>query len=69
MSELMKKLILTLATLSCLMSCDNKNKQNAAAQRIRQATIDSIEYANKQQRRIDSLEALTRVSGATNLEV
>lgn len=63
----MKKLILTLATVSCLVSCNNKDKHDALVQRARQAAIDSVEYANKQQRRIDSLEALTRTAPASTL--
>jgi len=64
----MKKLILTLATVALLASCANKETQNtSSAQSVKQATIDSIEYANKQQRTIDSLENLTK-PGATTLD-
>jgi hypothetical protein len=61
----MKKLVLVIAALSCFYGCTNKERQNAAAQRVKQATLDSINYANAQQRKIDSLEALTR-SATTN---
>jgi len=56
----MKKSILILLVVSCIFSCKNKDRAGGPVPSIRQATIDSIEYANKQQRRIDSLEALTR---------
>lgn len=67
----MKKIVLVIAAVACMFSCSNKEKQNAAAQRVKQATIDSINYANAQQRKIDSLEALTRAAAtsATLLEM
>ncbi len=55
----MKNLILIFATVSLLSGCKNQDKK-IETQSIRQATLDSVEYANKQQRMIDSLEALTR---------
>lgn len=65
----MKKLILVLVLFFSLVTCTNKDRQNAAAQRVKQATLDSINYAKAQQRKIDSLEALTKTSAtATALE-
>jgi len=62
----MKKLILSFATASLFFTaCNTKEKQTAAAQRVKQATMDSMAYANKQQHTIDSLRALTN---ATSLE-
>lgn len=58
----MKKLIFAIATIGCLLGCTNKDKENAAIQKARQAAIDSVKYAGQRQRRIDSLEALTRES-------
>lgn len=64
----MKKLILAIAVITSMIACTNKEKQNAAIQRVKQAAIDSVAYANKQQRKIDSLEALTRSTEGTAIE-
>lgn len=63
----MKKLILFSAMLTCLAGCNNKERQAAAAARVKQAAIDSINHANAQQHKIDSLEALTRMTGSATL--
>ncbi len=56
----MKKLIV-IVVLACMFTgCKNKTKQDAAMRMARQATIDSVNYAQKQQRIIDSLEELTK---------
>ncbi|PBQ34165.1 hypothetical protein CNR22_21125 [Sphingobacteriaceae bacterium] len=64
----MKKLMIIIASVAFMASCNSKDKQNAAAQRMKQATIDSISYANKQQRTIDSLQALTNVSLSAGIQ-
>ena len=63
----MKKILILIASVACMASCNTKDKQNAAAQRVKQATIDSINYSSRQQRVIDSLQALTNVTPADGI--
>ena len=64
----MKKIMILVATLTSLVSCNNNDKKNVTEQSIKKATIDSMDYANRQQRMIDSLQALTQ-SSSKNLEM
>lgn len=63
----MKKIIILVASVACMASCNSKDKQNAAAQRAKQAAIDSVNYASRQQHIIDSLQVLTTATPATGL--
>lgn len=63
----MKKILFLIASVACVASCNTKDKQNAESQRVKDATIDSINYASRQQHVIDSLQALT-TAPATGIE-
>jgi outer membrane lipoprotein SlyB len=58
----MKKIIFTCATLVLLAACNNKDKRDAEMVKARQATIDSVNMANRQQRIMDSISRAAAVT-------